>query len=127
MENSIIAIIIISIGLVAGLASAYGQNDKVPITLWCYSYWCHNGDTSTYLVKVNDPTDNYKLIGEKKFTGQQLHNSTTLEGEATVYLDKKWVGKQVEFETIDLSSGQYSLEYVYVTEEGQIVHLPEPS
>jgi hypothetical protein len=122
-----ITLILISIaGAALSIPTANGQEEKIALILECGSGWCGfeetERDTWYYLIRVLNPEDGYTLIGEKKFNGNQLSTQ-----ESTIYLDKKWMGKELQFEVIDLSSGMSSLDFVYIVENGQTIDLIEPS
>ena len=94
--------------------NALGQDEKISLTIECT---CMG---EKYLLKVSDPADGYKLLGEKKFTGEELTSWSD------IYLDKKFMGKELYFELISMSSGETSSKYAYIMEEGQIMGFYPP-
>ena len=77
-----------------------------------------------YLLKVFEPADKPKLIGEKKLTSKDL--SVEMTGNDKVYLDKKFIGKKLDFELISLTSGLSSSQSVYIVREVHDIDLSPP-
>lgn len=81
---------------------------------------CFDCPSDEYLLKVFEPIDNPnfnpKLIGEKKFTSEDLINITDSD---EIYLDNKFTGKKLDFELISLTSGLSSSKSVYIVDEVQ--------
>lgn len=78
---------------------------------------------SEYLLKVFEPADSPKLIGEKKFISKDL-GQITFNNE--IYLDKKFTGKKLDFELVSLTSGLSSSKSVYVVGEAQEINFDPP-
>ena len=88
---------------------------------------CFDCPSDEYLLKVFEPTptDNSKLIGEKKFTREDLL-SYNITGNDTIYLDKKFMGKKLDFELISLTSGLSNSQSVYIVRDVQGIEFYPP-
>jgi hypothetical protein len=121
--NNIITVAIASllvILVIPALAQEKGQ-EKIMIDVHCLD--CPNG--YEYLIKVFEPmpTDNPKLVGEKKFTSKDL---TEITANDSIYLDKKFMGKKLVFDLINLTSGLSSSKTVYIVDEVQGIEVYSP-
>ncbi|HEX5978766.1 MAG TPA: hypothetical protein VFY68_15900 [Nitrososphaeraceae archaeon] len=101
------------------------EQEKIMIFVHCFD--CPSN--YEYLIKVFEPTDNPnsnpKLIGEKKFTSEDL-SSDGWTGNDKIYLDKKFIGKKLGFELISLTSGLSSSKSVYIVDEVQGIEFYPP-
>ena len=112
MNTKTIAIVVLATTIFF-IPQITAQQEKIGLYVVCMCL------DDKYLVKVFDPEDGYKLLGEKWTTGNEL-----IVGEK-IYLDKKFMGKQLQFELID-SSGESIPKFEYVMEEGQFVGFDSP-
>jgi hypothetical protein len=119
MNNIIMVAIALLASLVLTLIPQALAQEKIMISVRCFD--CPSDE---YLLKVFEPADNPKLIGEKKFTREDLSHNIT--GNDTIYLDKKFTGKKLDFELISLTSGLSNSQSVYIVRDVQGIELYPP-
>jgi hypothetical protein len=123
MNNIIMVIIALLAILILTLIPQALALEKIMIFINCLNCPANY----EYLLKVFEPTDNPnsnpKLIGEKKFTSEDLINITDSD---EIYLDKKFTGKKLDFELISLTSGLSSAQSVYIVDEVQGIDFYPP-